>query len=92
MPQPIKVDNDHPVTPYETARTLGVSKRRTDQIVREVRRILLRDPKTGEFVIRARKTGKNVVNSSRNGTTKFKKTRSSQAHPSQKTSAARRKA
>jgi hypothetical protein len=86
MPQPIKVDNSDPATPYDTARTLGVSKKRTDQIIREVRRILFRDSKSGEFVVRAKQAGKKAVNSSHNGT-KINKTRSSQ-----KTNAARRKA
>jgi hypothetical protein len=76
MPRPIKVDNSNPVTAYETARTLGVSKKRTDQIVREVRRILLRDSKTGEFVVRAKRAGKRAVNNSHNGSTKARKTTS----------------
>ena len=86
MQQPIKVDNSHPLTAHETAQTLGVSKKRTDQIIREVRQILFRDAKTGEFVVRAKRSGK-TVNGSHNGSTKFKK-----AHSAQKTSAARRKA
>jgi hypothetical protein len=86
MPQRIKVDNSRPVTAYETARTLGVSKKRTAQIIRDVQRILSRDPKTGEFVVRAKRSRK-PVNSSHNAGTKFKKT-----HSSQTTNAARRKA
>jgi len=85
MPQPIKVDNSHPVTAHDTARILGVSKKRTDQIIREVRRILSRDEKTGEFVVRAKRSVK-PVNGSHNGNRKFKKT-----HSSQKASASRRK-
>lgn len=73
MPQPIKVDNRNPVTAYETAETLGVSKKRTDEIIREVRRILSRDSKTGEFVVRAKRTGKKTVNGSHNGSTKIRK-------------------
>ena len=73
MRQPIKVDNRNPLTAYETARTLGVSKKRTEQIVREVRRILLRDSKTGEFVVRAKRVGKRAVNGSHDGSTKIRK-------------------
>jgi hypothetical protein len=86
MPQPIKVDNSEPVTAYDTARTLGVSKKRTEQIIREVRRILYRDSKSGEFVVRAKRVGKKSSSSSHNGSSKIKN-----AHSSRKTSAARRK-
>jgi hypothetical protein len=86
MPHPIKVDNSRPVTAYDTARTLGVSKKRTAQIIRDVQRILSRDPKTGEFVVRAQRSDK-TASRSINASTKFKKT-----HSSQTTSAARRKA
>jgi hypothetical protein len=81
MQQPIKVDNSHPLTAHETAQTFGVSKKRTDQIIREVRQILFRDARTGEFVVRAERSGK-MVNGSHNGSAKFKK-----AHSAQKTSA-----
>jgi hypothetical protein len=74
MPQPIKVDNSNPATAYETARTLGVSKKRAGQIIREVRRVFLRDAKTGEFVIRTKRSGKKPVNTSHNGSTKGRKT------------------
>ena len=53
MAHPIRVDNSRPATVEETAKTLCVSKARTDEILREVRRIVYRDAKTGEFVIRA---------------------------------------
>jgi hypothetical protein len=76
MPQPIKVDNRHPASAYDTARILGVSRKRTDQIIREVRRILLRDAKTGEFVIRAKRSGRKAVDGSRNGSKKTRKTAS----------------
>jgi hypothetical protein len=76
MAQPIKVDNSRPATAYDTAQTLGVSKKRTDQIIRAVRRILFRDAKTGEFVIRAKRVGKKAVNGSHNGSTKARKTAS----------------
>ncbi len=67
MPQPIKLGNSRPATPYDTARTLGVSKRRTDELIREVRRMIYKDARTGEFVIRTAK------NSSRNGSRKSRK-------------------
>jgi len=69
------------MTVYDTARILGVSKKRTEEIIREVRRTIHRDPKTGKIVIRTNGWGKTAGNhSSRNGT----KTR--------KTASARRKA
>jgi hypothetical protein len=40
MRQPIKVDNSRPATVWDTARILGVSKRRTEQIIRAVRRMI----------------------------------------------------
>jgi hypothetical protein len=76
MSQPIKVDNSQPATAYDTARTLGVSKRRTEQIIREVRRTLSRDAKSGEFVVRARQSGKKAVTRSHNGSSKVRKTTS----------------
>jgi hypothetical protein len=85
MQQPIKVDNSQPMTAYETARALGVSRKRADQLIRAVRRILVRDEKTGKFVVRAKRSRK-MVSGSHNGT-KIKK-----AHSSKKTSATRRKA
>src|SRR5271168_3195799 len=38
MRQPIRVDNSRPVSVYDTARTLGVSKKRAEAIIREVER------------------------------------------------------
>jgi hypothetical protein len=70
MPQPIKVDNSRPLTARDTARLLGVSKTRTNELIREVRRMIHRDAKTGEFVIRASK------NTSRNVRTKARKANS----------------
>jgi hypothetical protein len=72
MPQPIKVDNSRPATVWDTARTLGVSKKRTEEIIREVGHMIRRDPKTGEVVIEFKRkaTGKNT---SRNGAKAFKK-------------------
>jgi hypothetical protein len=54
MRQPIRVDNSRPMTAYDTARVLGVSKRRTEEIIREVQRTIYRDPKTGRVVIRTK--------------------------------------
>jgi hypothetical protein len=65
MTQPIRVDNSQPATVRDTARILGVSKSRTDQLVREVRRMIHKDARAGEFVIK---------NASRNGRTKARKT------------------
>jgi len=47
MRQPIRVDNSRPVSVYDTARILGVSKKRTEAIIREVERTIHRDAKTG---------------------------------------------
>jgi hypothetical protein len=71
MRHPIRVDNSRPATVTETARTLGVSKKRTDELVREVRRIIYRDAKTGQVVIRAKRSGKTAGNNRfRNASTK----------------------
>lgn len=83
MAHPIRVDNSRPATVEETAKALGVSKRRRDEIVREVRRIVFRDAKTGNFVIRARRTGTSTGNnSSVNASTKAHKTTSRRAKAS----------
>ncbi len=77
MPQPIRVDNSRPVTVRDTARTLGVSKKRTDELVRLFERTAYWDAKTGKFVIRAKKSGTIASkNRSRNGSTKVHKTSS----------------
>lgn len=68
MPHPIRVDNSRPATVRDTARLLGVSKSRTDELIREVRRMIHKDARTGEFVI--------STNGSRNGSTKNRKTNS----------------
>ena len=69
MRQPIRVDNSRPATPFDTARILGVSKKRTEAIIREVRQMIHRDAKTGEIVIRTNGRGKTAgSHSSRNGT------------------------
>jgi hypothetical protein len=69
MRHPIRVDNSRPATPFDTARILGVSKKRTEAIIREVRRMIHKDAKTGEIVIRTTRSGKMAGNhSSRNGT------------------------
>jgi hypothetical protein len=68
MRQPIRVDNSRPMTVYDTARTLGVSKKRTEEIIREVERTIHRDAKTGEIVIRTKGWEKTPGNhGSRNG-------------------------
>lgn len=69
MGQPIRVDNSRPMTVYDTARILGVSKKRTEEIIREVERTIHRDPKTGRVVIRTKGWEKTPGNhSSGNGT------------------------
>jgi len=77
MQHRIKVDNRRPATVRDTARTLGVSKKRTDEVVRLFERIVYRDAKTGQFVIRAKKSGTTSRNHiSRNARTKVHKTSS----------------
>jgi hypothetical protein len=76
MAHPIRVDNSRPLTVRDTARILRVSKSRTDELVREVRSMIRKDARTGEFVIRTTK------NSSRNGSTKARKTNSSRSKAS----------
>ena len=73
MAHPIRVDNSRPATVRDTARILGVSKRRTDELIREVRRMIHKDARTGEFVIR---TNSGTHNGSRNGSTKRRKSNS----------------
>jgi len=70
MAHPIRVDNSRPATVRDTARILGVSKSRTDQLVRAVRRMIHKDDRTGAFVIRTTK------NSARDGSSKARKTNS----------------
>jgi hypothetical protein len=87
MARPIRVDNSRPATVRDTARTLGVSKRRTDELVEQVRQMIYRDAKTGQIVIRAKKSGTVVGNGvgnnrSRNGSTKAYKTTSRRAKAS----------
>jgi hypothetical protein len=77
MPQPIRVDNSRPASVRDTARILGVSKKRTDELVRLFERTVTKDAKTGKFVIRAKKSGKNAwKNRSRNASAKAHKTSS----------------
>ena len=87
MARPIRVDNSRPATVRDTARTLGVSERRTDEIVEQVRKMIYKDAKTGQFVIRAKKSGTVVGNGvrnnrSRNASTKVHKTTSRRAKAS----------
>jgi serine/threonine protein kinase len=83
MAQPIRVDNCRPATVTETAEVLGVSKKRTAELVRDVRRILHRDIKSGNIVISHRRverfTGKPI---SGNAKTKLQKTAKSRAKAS----------
>jgi hypothetical protein len=57
MPRPIRINNSRPATVRETAKILGVSKRRTDELVRLVEQTIYRNAKTGQFVIRAKSSG-----------------------------------
>ena len=87
MARPIRVDNSRPATVRDTARTLGVSKRRTDELIEQVREMIYRDAKTGQIVIRAKKSGTVVGNGvrnnrSRNASTKAYKTTSRRAKAS----------
>jgi hypothetical protein len=69
MRQQFKVDDSRRMTVYATARILGVSKKRTEEIIREVERTIHRDPKTGRVVIRTKGWEKTPASrSSRNGT------------------------
>lgn len=69
---PISVDNSEPATVRDTARILGVSRKRTDEIVRDVRRMLHRDSGTGDAVIRGARP-RNTTARSRNGNRKATK-------------------
>lgn len=73
MQRPIRVDNSRPASVWDTARTLGVSKRRTEEIIREAGHRIHRDADTGEVVIEfmRKPAGKR---SSRNGAKAYKKT------------------
>ena len=70
---PIRVDNSEPVTAQDTARTLRVSRKRTEELIRTVRRMLQRDAKTGNVLIRSTESGKSTVRSG-NGNAKTEKT------------------
>jgi hypothetical protein len=76
MAHPIRVDNSRPATVRDTARILGVSKSRTDELIRVVRRMIHKDARTGEFVIRTSRNG------SCNGSTKTRKTNSTRRNVS----------
>jgi len=76
MRQPIRVDNSRPATVYDTARALGVSKKRTEEIIREVERTIHRDPKTGRVVIRTKGWEKTPGSRSLRNGTKIGKTAS----------------
>jgi hypothetical protein len=51
--RPLRIESRR-ATVNEVAKVLGVSKRRTAQLVRQVKRIIYRDPKSGKVVIRRR--------------------------------------
>ncbi len=74
MHRPIIVDNSRPATVWDTARTLGVSKKRTEEIIREAGHTIRRNAKTGDVVIEfngvRKTTGKRT---SRNGAKAYKK-------------------
>jgi hypothetical protein len=70
MRKRIKVDNSRPLTGRQTATILGVSKKRTEQLIRAVRRMIFRDPKTGRVVVR---TGATVKGSPRDASKKAHK-------------------
>ena len=73
MAQPIRVDNSRRASPFDTARILGVSKKRTEAIIREVQQMIYKDAKTGEIVIRSNGRGKTAgSHSSRKGTKTYK--------------------
>lgn len=77
MHRPIRVDNSRPATVWDTARTLGVSKRRTEEIIREVRRMLHRDDETCEVVIQGKRslTSRNGAKSHKKNSTRRKAAR-----------------
>jgi hypothetical protein len=74
MHRPIRVDNSRPATVWDTARTLGVSKRRTEEIIREAGYTIRRNGKKGDPVVEfdpmRKAAGKHT---SRNGAKAFKK-------------------
>jgi hypothetical protein len=80
MHQAIKVDSRF-ATPYDTARILGVSRSRTDDLVRRVRRLtdrIVKKSKTGEFTAagpRKRNATSLPKNSGRNAVSSAKKTK-----------------
>jgi hypothetical protein len=77
MHRPIRVDNSHPATVWDTARTLGVSKKRTEEIIREAGHRIRKNAKTGEVVIEFNGIKKPAgARNSRNGAKAFRKTSS----------------
>jgi hypothetical protein len=77
MQRRINVDNSRPATVYDTAKALGVSKKRTEELVRLVRQVVYRDGKTGRLVVRAKKSGTSIKSSgSRHGNPKARKANS----------------
>lgn len=81
MHQAIKVDSRF-ATPYDTARILGVSRSRTDDLIRRVRRLtdrIVKKSKTGELTSAGPRkriaTSLAKKNSGRNGVSSAKKTK-----------------
>lgn len=78
MPQTIKVTSPF-ATPYDTARVLGVSKSRTAEIIKRVRKItdrmLHRDTVAGEFHAKKSAMSSAKSNGRRNASTKAHKTK-----------------
>ena len=79
MTQAIRVKSRF-ATPRDTARILGVSKSRTDDLIKRVKQMLLRDSTTGEFTtVRAKGKAETTVRTKSgrlNARTKTYKTRS----------------
>lgn len=77
MAQAIKVDSPF-ATPHDTARILGVSKSRTDEIVRRVKRMLHRDSTGESAVVHAKRESAGTSprkDDAHNALTKAKKTK-----------------
>ena len=85
MHQAIKVDSRF-ATPYDTARILGVSRSRTDDLIRRVRRLtdrIVKTTKSGEFTVAGPRkkiaTSLAKKNSGRNASSSAKKTKAKSA-------------
>ena len=85
MHQAIKVDSRF-ATPYDTARILGVSRSRTDDLIRRVRRLtdrIVKTAKSGELTETGPRkkiaTSRAKKNSGRNASSNAKKTKAKSA-------------